>query len=1845
MCKKCKKASAERIEEHYNEVEAKFDCSFYVLNACKRPTDMVAKLIVIAALLGVAAAWFSTSPGMSLMRPCSHLLPPRHARLWASPSLHLSLARDKPGGASREGRKPRKKPTPPDSIAPVPGQGQEKKQDQEQDAAPGQDPAAAGLAVSEATPADHRAGEDVSESAGLSPQPGALMGSEPTPNPNPIPNLLAPGSLAALLRDLSPSNLAQPLLDLKAALSSRPAPLSQTDLALLQPALAPIMELMTPTQVADTVLALGTAVQATLHPDTGAAAAWGYDPRAGAASQQLRSLAVCLAPLAIRRLGGHHPRPGDAIFLPDTALCGDVFAEDTDGAEDGVRVGVKASSRMRFRSRNVGMALTGLVRLEASYGDLSAAQRLDLHGLVLDALPGLTERRARSLANFVWALGRLGVPLGSGGEASALLPPLLRMVEQEFDATNRQSRRDLTAKESERRLDDHSLSSLLVGLHAAGVTWADLPVSLQSVLSRSFCSLCSGGVKISSRALGNTLWALGRMGFVRAAMTERVAMAAELGLRAACGRMLESDVVQIVQGLAAMGYRWSDLSPDTREMLAGAVYTSRAAVWAVQGETCLVQMATLFLSLARLEVRWTDIEAHRGLKAALFVGVKAAAGAWERAGRGAGAATGGGGGGGGGGATRAAAAAAAAAEAAAAARQGDGARALGVHWSYAAPDQARGLASLLYALTLLRCPAHALAAPTRLSLFAVLKRSLVGSLDGDAAVAAAVPLPLHERAHAHAHARPAEQSGNPAHFPGDGSMTGLSLSLAVYSLGQLGVRLGAGVGASLPQPVAALLLRAVEREAGLLLRRLRGAGISGSGSGSTADPNPNLTPGSAHIVGEGAASTFRLVDACNLLYGLGAISNPLPIPRLDFEAQGGGRASQAEAAAAMTLVSLSSRVESRGSPNPNPNPSRGSRRAGEYASVAISRPLAAVATELLTALLEGLLLRGAGEAGAAGGAPRQPSTAADVSGHHRAGLGRQETTYAEACVVFLRACASLGVTWAEVAPAPDEAARAMLLHLARVGPRQSPQLRAGGSSDPAPAGSPGRLNSPKGLDAAHGGGSHYSPADAVFLDADLDSAAAYFAEGLGAKADRDRRHLPVVALRYMCLLGVGALEIGGEALSVFVESLGGGGGGLSGGPRRAGSLNPQSLSMLLQALAGMRCRAGMLSAAARGVMLGSFYAVGTGGWVRSWAGAEEGVGAGAGARAEADGQPGTRYRQIDPPPPTSPPSSSSSSVSSESPAGLPAPADYDEVWGCSMMLYSFGKLGFRYDDLNRGDHLVDTLVSLLPAHSPARLPITCVALTYLGAPAWDSLPASMQIALCSVLAAADGAWAEEHIGGVGIGPAGTRGGIGARGGGGGARGDGKYAAGPTDRGSNKLGQGRDQGLHYSGERLSPQGAACVLKLVHHLLYEGPSSSTPPSTLGPAGADPLGLPPSSGGRGGSPTTFLRAQLRHLAVGIVGNFLPRDGSPFKGASTHGRGDIDGAWAALGAEEGGGAGPGQGRGQGSSSEEDEEEEEALYGRLQRALGDTADPLEPSAADCFSRLEARAVERMLISLDLIDEVDPRQRLALKRLAGMDGDRGAGAAAGARGSGGRARGVGGGGWTAGAWAAGSASIVDVAAEAQYDVRVTEDGEEVTGELSLPAVSATGRPSALASVGPGGESIAEALAVQAVQALRDTYGVEGPNWSWCTAEQRCAATRYLTDTLGGRFQGDRGLSGQGSLEGVFAVLHALRLLEVTWEDLPTRPRNALALAAAREVLAGLRASSNGSGGSGGGGGGGERLPRAGAGAGAGAWPAVGARGEFPVTRLQRAVARAGIKKHAIPLELREALLRAGLRLA
>lgn len=128
-------------------------------------------------------------------------------------------------------------------------------------------------------------------------------------------------------------------------------------------------------------------------------------------------------------------------------------------------------------------------------------------------------------------------------------------------------------------------------------------------------------VRMSSQAVGNSLFALGRMGLRFEDLSESSRVALEIAVRHSMDLAHDQDFMQIVQGLALMQVPWTTLSVQTRHSLSMTLFT-RAKTWLQRGSFgSVVEYATLLQSLGGLGVRWTDCDP--ALRAGLLLGLTA----------------------------------------------------------------------------------------------------------------------------------------------------------------------------------------------------------------------------------------------------------------------------------------------------------------------------------------------------------------------------------------------------------------------------------------------------------------------------------------------------------------------------------------------------------------------------------------------------------------------------------------------------------------------------------------------------------------------------------------------------------------------------------------------------------------------------------------------------------------------------------------------------------------------------------------------------------------------------------------------------------------------------------------------------------------------------------------------------------------------------------------------------------------------------------------------------------------------------------------------------------------------
>lgn len=126
---------------------------------------------------------------------------------------------------------------------------------------------------------------------------------------------------------------------------------------------------------------------------------------------------------------------------------------------------------------------------------------------------------------------------------------------------------------------------------------------------------------MSSQAVGNSLYALGRMGLRYDSLLEKGRVALEIAVRQSLQLAHDQDLMQTAQGLALLRVPWSALSAQTRHGLSMAIFT-RAKTWLQRGSfDCVVEYSTLLRSLGRLGVHWTDSDP--ALRAGLLLGLTA----------------------------------------------------------------------------------------------------------------------------------------------------------------------------------------------------------------------------------------------------------------------------------------------------------------------------------------------------------------------------------------------------------------------------------------------------------------------------------------------------------------------------------------------------------------------------------------------------------------------------------------------------------------------------------------------------------------------------------------------------------------------------------------------------------------------------------------------------------------------------------------------------------------------------------------------------------------------------------------------------------------------------------------------------------------------------------------------------------------------------------------------------------------------------------------------------------------------------------------------------------------------
>jgi hypothetical protein len=223
--------------------------------------------------------------------------------------------------------------------------------------------------------------------------------------------------------------------------------------------------------------------------------------------------------------------------------------------------------------------------------------------------------RGQTLANTMWSLAQMNVDFWIH------VPPRLqsRLMAHIFEECS--TNLDFT---------DEAVAVIVLSLSKMNVMWYDLPLPLQSAISKSVCRIClkSGDDVIQAQAISNLVYALGKMGCNRYALTDRVIMALEIAIRKSARllTLMNDDTIQIMRGLSLMMFKWTpedtSLTEETRTLLSNALYSSQVSVSKRSGYFGLIRLSTLLDILANLGVGWSSMEGQ--MKATILLGLSSA---------------------------------------------------------------------------------------------------------------------------------------------------------------------------------------------------------------------------------------------------------------------------------------------------------------------------------------------------------------------------------------------------------------------------------------------------------------------------------------------------------------------------------------------------------------------------------------------------------------------------------------------------------------------------------------------------------------------------------------------------------------------------------------------------------------------------------------------------------------------------------------------------------------------------------------------------------------------------------------------------------------------------------------------------------------------------------------------------------------------------------------------------------------------------------------------------------------------------------------------------------------------
>lgn len=132
---------------------------------------------------------------------------------------------------------------------------------------------------------------------------------------------------------------------------------------------------------------------------------------------------------------------------------------------------------------------------------------------------------------------------------------------------------------------------------------------MQDAIAVALSKVC---LKIHPQAAGNILYSLGKLEIYdsvqsSSSLPTNFQVALELAIRNSAGKCRDTDIIQLLQGMALLRMRWEDLAPSTKETLCVPIYNIAIRWGTVDGPKSAVEIGTTLYHLSKLQVSWKSL--------------------------------------------------------------------------------------------------------------------------------------------------------------------------------------------------------------------------------------------------------------------------------------------------------------------------------------------------------------------------------------------------------------------------------------------------------------------------------------------------------------------------------------------------------------------------------------------------------------------------------------------------------------------------------------------------------------------------------------------------------------------------------------------------------------------------------------------------------------------------------------------------------------------------------------------------------------------------------------------------------------------------------------------------------------------------------------------------------------------------------------------------------------------------------------------------------------------------------------------------------------------------------------